>query len=555
MPTIWDLMPASLWSTQPVFPPPDPTQPPAWPQAALPSWSPSAPTASSPGWPMAPSALSDTDVSVSPWDSAVRRALAAQRSGLQDSDLADAARYDRMLADAKRAHDFAMWAFGGPSAPQASPTRDVALHGASQQYLGDRVHNAVAAGTDAPTVLASNPAAPIAAPATVAEAPRPSAPTSGADDLNNRLPPRELAEADQSPVLDAANGNWNIERQGERVRTAAAAREPPPAWARTAFDRAARVLGVVPHLPIGAFNAAADDGRLMTTPPLQPPAGSWMDDAGGIAFYRDGQRVPWGDVDPEAAKAYYEDQEARANLAPRVALGMLGGGAGFAGRGARGVRVIRDASQLRTIKDDAQATEDALRGGGGPRPPHSTEDFKYVEDAPSVVPDQAVSPAVGPGHLADYRAHINVPTRDTVGVARTTVPGLEDEILEGGASRVYDDANRPRPIPDRIKSPATHPRFQGHAEEDLANQFDRKVRALGLQPEDLAGHELRMYLSKPPCPHCLSGLGLNLDAKPGVLKQLSTLYPDLIIRVEADTPRGLRYFTIRDGRYISWGYQ
>jgi len=41
MPTIWGLLPASLWSTQPFIPPPDPTQPAAWPQATPPNWSPS----------------------------------------------------------------------------------------------------------------------------------------------------------------------------------------------------------------------------------------------------------------------------------------------------------------------------------------------------------------------------------------------------------------------------------------------------------------------------------------------------------------------------------
>lgn len=555
MPSIWDLMPASLWSTQPFFLPPDPAQPSAWPQAASPNWDQSAPTASWPGWSMAPSvppdALPDADVSVSPWDGAVRRALAAQRGAQQDPDLADAARYGRMFADAKRAHDFAMWAFGPPSAPQASPSRELALHGAPQQYLGDRAQNAVAASAAAPPLVASNPAAPIAAPATVAGAPRPSAPTSGADDLNNPPPPRELAEADQSPALDAATGNPNIERQGERVRATQAAREPPPAWARTAFDRAARVLGVVPYLPIGAFNAVADDGRLTTTPPLQPPAGSWMDDAGGIAFYRDGQRVPWRDVDPEAAKAYYEDQEARANLAPRVALGMLGGGAGFVERGARGVRVIRDASQLRTIKDDAQATEDALRGGGGPRPSPSTSNLKYVEDAPPTAPKDVF---VDPKHIADFRAFYGLPDDlQTVAIARTTVPGLENWTIKGGSAAVRRSAGLPPMMEEPYKPATSDFREYGHAEQDVVNQFRRAVDDLRLRPADLDGHVLVIRISNPGgvCRGCRRGL--NGQDAAGVLKQLSDDYPGLTIRLE--TPIRSRNFVVKRGGFHPEGDQ
>jgi hypothetical protein len=117
MPTIWDLLPASLWPTQPFIPPSDPTQPPPWPQASPPNWNPSAPSLSSFGWPT-PSGLTDM---------------------LPDHDFRDMSYYDRMLADAKRAHDFAMWAFGPggaqPTPPKTTgPRSGVAAPKDGQQY-------------------------------------------------------------------------------------------------------------------------------------------------------------------------------------------------------------------------------------------------------------------------------------------------------------------------------------------------------------------------------------------------------------------------------------
>ena len=56
MPTIWDLMPASLWPVQPFTPPVDPARAPAWAQAVPPSWYPSGDNAASADWPMAPAA-------------------------------------------------------------------------------------------------------------------------------------------------------------------------------------------------------------------------------------------------------------------------------------------------------------------------------------------------------------------------------------------------------------------------------------------------------------------------------------------------------------------
>jgi hypothetical protein len=90
MPTFWDLLPASLWPTQPFIPPVNPGQGTDWPpgpaasrqsMAPMPNFPPSDALASSASW---------------------------------DDD-----RYQQMLADAKRASEFVGWIFGPPD--QAAP--------------------------------------------------------------------------------------------------------------------------------------------------------------------------------------------------------------------------------------------------------------------------------------------------------------------------------------------------------------------------------------------------------------------------------------------------
>jgi hypothetical protein len=87
MPSFWDLRPASLWPTQPFIPPGNPRQDAAWsPRTGVPWES----AASSPDH-----LVPDAPASSWPWDDD---------------------RYRQMLADAKRASEFARWVFGPPSA-------------------------------------------------------------------------------------------------------------------------------------------------------------------------------------------------------------------------------------------------------------------------------------------------------------------------------------------------------------------------------------------------------------------------------------------------------
>jgi len=101
MTNIFDLIPASWLPVQPLIPPFDRTQPTMWPSGA-PGWSPR-PSSPPPAWPSASTNDPlDPDAAVSDWDRAMRQALIARRDPTSDPGADDMARYDQMVADAKR---------------------------------------------------------------------------------------------------------------------------------------------------------------------------------------------------------------------------------------------------------------------------------------------------------------------------------------------------------------------------------------------------------------------------------------------------------------------
>ncbi len=176
MATFWDLLPASLWPVQPFVPPFDPMQPSTWPAGALPQSNPAPPSGfGGPAWPV------------------------ASVGGPRDPNLPDSGGND-MLSDAQRAHAFAMWAFGPPSAPRNPQMRAVAFNGGSPLGVAGAGGNAAAAQENPPPIQAGSVSAP-----------------------------PDPADADQSPALAAATGNPKIERQGARAR-AVASQRPPSFW-------------------------------------------------------------------------------------------------------------------------------------------------------------------------------------------------------------------------------------------------------------------------------------------------------------------------------------
>jgi hypothetical protein len=315
MPSIWDLLPASAWPVQPFVWPFNPTQPSPGTQTVSPQ--PSASAAPAFGWASAPPAPPN----------------APAYAGAPDPDgflgafpraEADPAGTARLAEDARRAFEFARWAFGPPSRP-AGQTRELA------------------AGPDA----SASRFGPTAAADTVDAPPRGGA-MSGIDDAGNRpvspdVPvPANWADQWDAPVVnpDAAPAGVVSDPPAPPVapldQNAIAATPPERLSAQARYHRAQagdesfapQFVRTGPTYPEAVLQGLSDTGRMMTTPPLRPPPGSYEDDAGF---------THQGNADPDAWEALVADQRARADLGPRTAVGIITGAAGFAERGALGV--------------------------------------------------------------------------------------------------------------------------------------------------------------------------------------------------------------------------
>ena len=161
--------------------------------------------------------------------------------------------------------------------------------------------------------------------------------------------------------------------------------------------------------------------------------------------------------------------------------------------------------------------------------------------------------------LTTVRTRLGVPKTETVAVGKTNVKGLEKITFEGQSPKVRKEAG----LPDldevwrnrNIKAPGQNPLFTRHAEEVLANSFDKAVIEAKIKPEDVRG-VLKIHQSNPSgvCRKCIQGLDNDI-VKPGVLKQQSLKYPNLRIEVTSEVlpnvkVSGKSNFVIMNGKYI-----
>lgn len=234
MPTIWDLMPAALWPTQPFMPPVDPMQATRWPADWLGAQGSAFAAPPDPaGYFVPPTSPGIGTLGAPPY--------ADLSSGPGPNPDPDAARSRQMYENARRAHEFALWAFGPPSAPRVPAMRQAAapFDRASQLAAADDPPGPQTAvpGVD-DVARPPAPPAPNAPPWPVDARDRSNAAAGPAD-----APPAPALAGDaQPPALEAAVGNPNIERQGARIRAAAATRPPPPALVQAGADRFAQGL-------------------------------------------------------------------------------------------------------------------------------------------------------------------------------------------------------------------------------------------------------------------------------------------------------------------------
>ena len=161
--------------------------------------------------------------------------------------------------------------------------------------------------------------------------------------------------------------------------------------------------------------------------------------------------------------------------------------------------------------------------------------------------------------LASIRTKHGLAGANTVGAARTDIPGLEGTIFEGlspalrreGGLQSLDDlygVNRP------IKSPNPNPIASRHAEEDIFNSIAQQIDNSGLTDVQLNGRTVNIHISNAGgvCNVCYQGLG-NSTATPGVIRQFSERYPSLNIRITAEggsVRPGMDSITVHGGQIV-----
>ncbi len=141
--------------------------------------------------------------------------------------------------------------------------------------------------------------------------------------------------------------------------------------------------------------------------------------------------------------------------------------------------------------------------------------------------------------LALTRAKYNLPEGNTIGVARTDIPGFESEVIEGLSPVLRRNSGLPS-LDDLygearvIKSPY-NPLFTRHAEEDLFNNIANRIDKQGLTYAQLEGRVVDLKISNASgiCNKCSAGLTGNSDLN-GVVKQFSERYPNLLLRFTAE---------------------
>jgi hypothetical protein len=348
----------------------------------------------------------------------------------------------RLLENARRAHAFALWAFGPPSPRAVQQTSDGAARPNGVAALGARPNRTPATSrADAPGTFAGNSAAPANATTAAALSPN-QADQSDPSAADTDEVPMQVAGAAQSRGLEAATGNPHIERQGERARAAG--------WGVNA-------LGKAPLLD----KAFGLNGRERY---------QFFPERLIRGIYEGLQQDPWdprtGTFTPQAVATATDIAALASGRAPFRAP---------------------PAGSLQSPRPLSEAPHPSPIDPSAPRP-----------GEPVRPPTEGVTvPTVGPSDIEAFRARIRVPRRHTIAAGRTSVPGLQDITFEGASPFVRDEAGLPRATPGPTEPPSPYGFDQGHAEEDLVNQFIRAVEKLDLKPSDLDGHKLVVYVSNP----------------------------------------------------------
>jgi hypothetical protein len=143
---------------------------------------------------------------------------------------------------------------------------------------------------------------------------------------------------------------------------------------------------------------------------------------------------------------------------------------------------------------------------------------------------------------------------ETIGVGWANIPGLRGRVFRGASPSVRKAAGIGEAKPGPLKAPRRNPLFTRHAEEDIGNQMIDAIEKLGLTDAQLTGRSIYMRISNPSgvCVACRQGL--SSSAAPGVLKQLSSRFPNLTIRIAVEggaAAPGRQVMILRGGGYVN----
>ena len=161
--------------------------------------------------------------------------------------------------------------------------------------------------------------------------------------------------------------------------------------------------------------------------------------------------------------------------------------------------------------------------------------------------------------LAEIRARYGLSDANTVGAARTDIPGLEGVTFEGISPTLRNDAELPSldelyGVDRPIQSPRTNDLFTRHAEEDIFNGLVREIDKSGLTASQLNGRTVSIHISNQTgvCTACYQGL-TNPNVPAGVVKQFSERYPGVTIRITSEggvARPGVQELVVRGGAIV-----
>lgn len=234
---------------------------------------------------------------------------------------------------------------------------------------------------------------------------------------------------------------------------------------------------VAPALASGFINGLVEPGRLMMTPALQAPLGSVTDDAGYISQ---------GKASPADWHAFVQDQQARANLAPQIALGMLGGGTSFAERGALGatggalkipkadapIFPVRELPQDNYLKPLSTYTPTLYRESSPEEAlsslPHSVANVGYGFGEPrrfyADTPDLAIGQGTNKGVRIEYDS---TPFQGTI----NKKPGWEP-LFQNGAAEYLAEPQPGANVRDAVKSVLIDKEALANAPRYVGSQYN-----------------------------------------------------------------------------------